>query len=296
MFAMCILLPAAAVRAQTQPPSASGAAEAALVARGRQLFDDQRYEESIQSLSAALMHPSSTPDEKVEIYRLLALDFITLGKKDEAGSAVRGLLALRPDYELPASESPRFRNFFAAVRDAWTAEGRPGATRAAAPSLAPVAMLHESPALMEPNQALALVVHLVDEDHRVAAVRLVYRTGTGGTFTTAKASLDRGQPGQLGSRDVAQATIPAYAVKPPLVEYYLEALDADGMVVASRGDAAAPLRVAVPDDKRATWVLPVAVGGAILGAATIIGGLALTGVFSSGGGSARTATVSVNVR
>src|SRR6185503_19592424 len=97
-----------------------------LVARGRSLFDDQQYEESIQTLSAALLRPSNTLAQKVEIYRLLALNYITLGRKDEAENAVRGLLVQQPDYEIPAKESPRFRDFFAHSRAKWEAEGRPG--------------------------------------------------------------------------------------------------------------------------------------------------------------------------
>src|SRR6478736_5587859 len=67
-----------------------------LVARGQQLFEDQQYEESIQTLSAALLRPSNTKAQKIEIYRLLALNYITINRKDEAESAVRGLLAIEP--------------------------------------------------------------------------------------------------------------------------------------------------------------------------------------------------------
>ena len=42
-----------------------------LIQRGRALFDDQQYEESIQALSAALVRPSNTKAQKLEIYRLL---------------------------------------------------------------------------------------------------------------------------------------------------------------------------------------------------------------------------------
>ncbi len=87
-----------------------------LVQRGRSLFDDQQYEESIQTLSAALLRPNNTKQQRVDIYRLLALNYITLNRKDEAESAVRGLLALQPDYALPANESPRFRDFSRARR------------------------------------------------------------------------------------------------------------------------------------------------------------------------------------
>ena len=76
-----------------------------LIQRGRALFEDQQYEESIQSLSAALVRPINTKAQKLEIYRLLALNYITLNRKDEAESAVRGLLAQQPTYTLPSSES-----------------------------------------------------------------------------------------------------------------------------------------------------------------------------------------------
>src|ERR1700722_16485938 len=74
-------------------PKPSGATHQGqdLTARGQALFDDQQYEESIQTLSGALVRPNNTKAQKLEIYRLLALNYITLTKKDEAEAAVRGL-------------------------------------------------------------------------------------------------------------------------------------------------------------------------------------------------------------
>ena len=122
-LALAVAVHAVALPALAQPPPKD------LVQRGHELFDDQRYEESIQTLSGALVRPSNTPQQKLEIYRLLALDHITLGHAEEAENFVRALLAAQPDYELPRSESPRFRDFFAAVRAKWEAEGRPGIAR-----------------------------------------------------------------------------------------------------------------------------------------------------------------------
>ncbi|HWL85125.1 MAG TPA: hypothetical protein VNO21_04950, partial [Polyangiaceae bacterium] len=138
VFTWCLFSPAAQVWAQAQSP------QQMLIVRGRQLFEDQEYEESIQALSAALLHPSDTVNEVIEIHRLLALDYITLGKKEEAASAVRGLLALRPDYALPSSESPRFRDFFATTREMWLAEGRPGLVSASGPAPPPAVIVHDS--------------------------------------------------------------------------------------------------------------------------------------------------------
>ena len=73
----------------------------------------------------------------------------------------------------------------------------------------------------------------------------------------------------------------------PLIEYYFEGLNKGGLAIVARGDAASPLRIAVPEPTR-SWILPVAIGGGV-GAAAIVGGLALAGVFkgdAAGGGAA----------
>jgi hypothetical protein len=67
--------------------------------------------------------------------------------------------------------------------------------------------------------------------------------------------------------------IPGTSVKPPLLEYYVVAVDKSGLPLVSRGDAALPLRIVVPREggaltSPALWV-PVGlavVGGAIAAA------------------------------
>jgi hypothetical protein len=247
-----------------------------LVARGRALFEDQQYEESIQTLSAALVRPINTKAQKIEIYRLLALDYITLGRKDEAESAVRGLLSLEPDYALPATESPRFRDFFTEVKGRWESEGRPGLVKETEAPPAPVTMRHNSPSQVDPRTQIDLTARLEDAGHRVESVKLFYRSGSHGKFDVTDAALDKGS---------VRASIPPEAVRPPLVEYYLQGFDKGGLPVVSRGDAGMPLRIAVPEPSRG-WILPVAIGGGVLAAAAVVGGLFLAGVFnkSSGGG------------
>jgi hypothetical protein len=246
-----------------------------LIARGHQLFEDQQYEESIQTLSAALVRPSNTKQQKVEIYRLLMLNYITLNRKDEAESAVRGLLAIEPEYALSPNESPRFRDFFAQVKDKWVEEGRPGLVKETEAPPSSVAMKHASPSQVAPNTSIDLSASLEDPNKRVTSVKMFYRTGSKGKFTELEASLDGAN---------VHATIPASAVQPPLVEYYLQGFDKGGLPVVSRGDAGAPFRVAVPEPNKG-WVLPVAIGGGVLGAAAIVGGLALAGVFKGKSGS-----------
>jgi hypothetical protein len=253
------------------PAFAQGRPQQDLVARGQQLFEDQQYEESIQTLSAALLRPSNSKAQKIDVYRLLALNYITLNRKDEAESAVRGLLAIEPSYALPPTESPRFRDFFTAVRTKWEEEGRPGLVKETEAAPAAVSMKHASPSQVEASTQIDLTATLEDPGKRVMMVRMYYRTGSKGKFVEGDANVE-------GSH--VRATIPSSAVSPPLVEYYLQGFDKGGLPIVSRGDAAAPLRVAVPEASRG-WVLPVAIGGGVLGAAAIVGGLALAGVFKS---------------
>jgi hypothetical protein len=234
---VAVLGPAGVAFAQPPPPPGKSATTA-LIQRGSALFDDQAYEESIQTLSAALVRPGATDVEKLEIYRLLAYNFIILKRADEADSAVRGVLVLNEGFALPPTESPRFRDFFAATRHKWIEEGKPG--KAAGPVTVvekPIKMLHSSPAEVPAHVTVKLTGTIEDPDSRVRAVQLAYRTGTKGKFVTVAASYTLGE---------FRTNIPGLSVRPPLVEYYVSAIDKGGLPLASRGDAGAPLRIIVP--------------------------------------------------
>lgn len=285
-LALVAAVHACALPVLAQPPRPSGAQPSHdLIQRGRDLFDDQEYEESIQTLSGALVRPNNTKQQKIEIYRLLALNYITLNRKDEAESAVRGLLALDPTYALPRTESPRFRDFFAAVRAKWEAEGRPGlVTEENTPK--PATLKHTSPAEAKPGEEVVLTAQLDDPDHRAAGVELFYRHGSDGRFSEVTTQFD-------ASNGSVRATLPPSVVQPPFVAYYLLARDKNGLPLASSGDADAPLRIPVPEPSHG-WVLPVAIGGGVLGAAgLVLGGLALAGAFKSGAKAQSTVNIGV---
>jgi tetratricopeptide (TPR) repeat protein len=267
----------APAKAQSAPakaqsaPAKPAAKPQDLIQKGQLQFEEQQYEESVQTLSAALLRPSNTSAQKVEIYRLLALNYITLGRKDEAENAVRGLLVQQPDYQIPATESPRFRDFFSQARTKWEADGRPGIVKDE-PTQKPVILKHGSPTQVDAGTSLELRARLEDPDGRTGSVKLFYRSGAKGDFSEALAQIDGGS---------VRAQIPGEAIKPPVVDYYFEVLDGGGAIIASRGDASSPLRIAVPEPGGKGWVLPVAIGGSVLGAAAIVGILALAGVFNS---------------
>jgi hypothetical protein len=282
VLAACAAAAAPAV-AHAQGPAQGSAA--ALIQRGGELFEDQRYEESIQTLSAALVRPGLSKQERIEIYRLLAYNFITIKRVDEADSAVRGLLVLDEAFTLPPTESPRFREFFDATRQKWEAEGKPGKVVEGTPPPPekPVRIFHSSPAQAQMDSAVKLTGTIGDEGGRVKGVQLAYRTGTRGRFVTVPVTYTLGK---------FRAQIPATSVKPPLVEYYLQAVDQGGLPVASRGDAAAPLRIAVaaPEEGGSVFASPwfwVPVG------LLVVGGAVATAVILTS--SSDTSTVSIRV-
>jgi hypothetical protein len=237
-----VLVTAAPSIAWAQP------AKASLVQRGSDLFDDQQYEESIQTLSAALLRPNTSKTEKIEVYRLLAYNYITLKRNDEADAAVRGLLVLDESFRLKSSESPRFRDFFDATRKKWEGEGKPGVVVEGKPVEVEkaVTLKHSSPPQVEPDSVIKLSGEVDDPGNRCKGVQLFYRQGSTGKFVNVVAAYSMGS---------FRSQVPASAVKPPFVEYYLLATDKGGLPLTSRGDAAAPLRVVVPEPQKGGGVL-----------------------------------------
>ncbi|MBO6935115.1 MAG: tetratricopeptide repeat protein [Deltaproteobacteria bacterium] len=229
-----------------------------LIQEGADQYDELRYEEALQTLSAALVRAGNTDQQRARIYTFLAFTYLSLGREAEAEGAYRSLLAIVPAFEPDASVSPRFREFFSGVRDRWEAEGRPGS---APPS--PATIEHTSPPQADPGESVELRASLDDPSGRIVSVVLAYRQGTSDVYRRLDTQLVEGE---------YVATIPGDDVAPPLVEYYFEGLDANNLPVASRGDVAAPLRIAVEGEgdsgivgKWWFWTIlgVVVVGGAV---------------------------------
>ena len=254
-----------------------------LIARGVEEYDDLRFQEALQTFSAALVRTGNTAAQRVTIYQYLAYTYLALGREEEAGGAWQYMLGLAPDAEPSSDLSPRFREFFAAVRTRWEAAGRPGV-----PAPAPVEIQHRSPAQADRGSEVELSAELVDGDGRVSSLVLAYRQGSDAVFR--RVECQRREDGAY------YATIPGDDVRPPLVEYYFEAVDAGGLPVAARGDVAAPLRIAVPEPGADVtteawfWVL---LGGS---AAVVAGAIAL-GVFfgTMGGGAGEQGTLVITI-
>ncbi len=272
VLAFCALLSVvslapAPLAAQTNP----------LIERGVTEYEDVRFEEALQTFSAALVRSGNTPADQATIYDYLALTYLALGRREEATGAYRSLLGIEPDHEPGPGVSPRFREFFATVRAAWEADGRPGL-----PAPAPVSIGHRSPPQADRGTEVELEATIDDPDGRVASLVLAYRQGTNAVFT--RVEMARSPSGAYA------ATIPGDAVSPPLVEYYFEATDAAGLPVSARGDVSAPLRIAVPapgGDIASEPLFWVGIGGGAL----LVAGAIVLGVVLGGQGGAQEGTL-----
>lgn len=267
-------VPAMSPDAWAQPKPSNGKTDTgALVQKAQDLFDDQRYEESIQTLSAALLRPGALPETRIEIYRLLAYNYITLGRNEEADGAVRGLLVQKEDFELSKKESPRFRDFFAKARASWEADGKPGKDEGGGAKALPSVTIKHTPAVqVDPDAVVKIEGTVEDPNTAVAEVQLFYRTSGADKFASKPLVYSMGSfRGQL----------PQNIVQPPLCEYYLLAVDAKGLPLASRGDADTPVRIAVREPESdsifvSPWFwIPVGV--------VVVGGVIATAIIVSSG-------------
>lgn len=273
-------------------PAFAQAGQRNLIQLGQRQYDDLHYEEAVQTLSAAIIRPGNSPQDELRIYELLAYSYQALQRNDEAEGAWRLVLAREPERQPSQDVSPRVQQFFSRVRERWEAEGRPGITRpnqqgtggTQQPSTGPlpeVRIEHRSPPQQQRGRPVPLTATVVDPGNRVSRLVLAYRHNNSGIFRRVDAQ-------SQGNGGFA-VTMPGEIVRPPLVEYYFEAVDATGVPVQARGDAFAPLRVAVPEPGGIPWW--VWVGGGVLVAGAVTG--IVIGVVSASG--SQPATLNINV-
>ncbi len=246
------------------PATAAAQDNAPLLQTGRTQYENLQFEESIQTLSAAIIRRGNTPAQEVAIYEVLGLSYLALSRDEEAEGAFRLLLAREPEHALRAGTAPRIVEFYNRARTRWIADGRPGAPQTNTPARAEraVTIEHRSPAQQTRGTALELSASLTDPDRRSAGLVLAWRPGNRGLFHRADAQNRNG---------TFTATVPAADVRSPAVEYYLEAVDENHIAVAARGDAFAPLRVVVPEAERPSifsqWWFWTAAGVVVAGVA-----------------------------
>ncbi len=282
---------AAAAMAMTLHARVAAAGDNPLIAQGIQEYDDLMYEESVNTLSAALMRQGNTIEQQVEIYKYLGLNYMLLDKPDEAGGAFRKLLCIDEDWSFDTTTtSPKILTFFNSVKQTWIEEGKPGK---AGPVEGPkVSIGHKVPDMGIKGEPIHLQITVEDPSLVVAGLFVFYKTTEG--FLAVKAT-----PSVLPTTStVYMATLPGDIVAPPAVDYYMQAQDAKGQVLAVRGDADAPLRVTVPSKEGGSvakkWWFWTIIGVAVAGTAGGVAG-GVIAAKKKGGSSTDPAHVSIGI-
>src|SRR5262245_57271484 len=85
---------------------------ATLIKKGRSLFEEQSYQESIQTLSAVVARKDIPKEQRIEALQVMAYNHIVLGNLDQARGVVWAIYVEDEGFELPDTESPRFHEFF----------------------------------------------------------------------------------------------------------------------------------------------------------------------------------------
>ncbi len=239
-----------------------------LIEEGIKQYNDLEYENSINTLSAALIRPGNSKEQKIEIYEYLGLNYLILGREEEAEGAFRSLLAIDETWSFdPVSTPPKFLEFFEKVRDKWIAEGKPGVETVPVVEK-PVVIFHKVPDKGKKGDEVDLKIELENPKKTPVTVRLYYKPTESKKYKDMTASL-KGYSDD-GNKMYYMASIPSEAVVDPSVDYFIQVEDSSGKVINSKGDENAPLRIPVPGEgKKKRALLWGLVGG--LGGAAVLG-------------------------
>jgi tetratricopeptide (TPR) repeat protein len=230
--------------------------------QGEARYQDQEYRAAIEAFTAAVRDPVATRDQRARAYEYLGMSWLILGKKARAREAFEELLAIDPHYTLSdPSHSPKLREFYEDVRASFI----PGYGRARGEA----ELEHAAPVGATAGRPLEMQVVVIRGAPLVAGVVLHARRQ--GLLTYAAEPM-RGESGRF-----RHSYTPPREVNDYTLEYYVEARDEKGRVVARVASPERPIALPVrgvpqpplPWFKR--WYVWAAVGAVVAGAA--VGGI-----------------------
>jgi len=271
-----LLAIAAALLLWARPAAADTGNEA--IDKGIALYNDLEFEKAIDVLTEALEQSDLSTEELTEGYRHLALSHLALGQDEEAKHAFRMLLVANPRYELARTESQKARDLFDEVKRSLPPPPE---------EVKPVRLTQTaSPQAPKKNSAVSVSIIVVDPDKRHDKVIINHRVK--GQKSYSKIIAMRTAQGRYA------ATISGAFVKPPALEYYVAAVDAEGKDLAVEGSAQRPLTLLVGKEKAvaapiyARWWFWGAIGAVAAGTVAIL-------ALSNGGTTETDSTVTITV-
>jgi tetratricopeptide (TPR) repeat protein len=226
------------------------------LAEGERRYVEQDYRGAVESLQGVVADPVSTVEDRARAWEYLGLSWLVMGKKQKAREAFEELLAIDPQYVLSEpSRSPKLRAFFEEVRGRFV----PGYQK----SSADVELSHSAPSSAQAGRPIEIAAHIQRGASTVEDVSL--RARRQGLLTFEAQHMRREEEGRFRLTYALPRDSADYQL-----EYYLEARDGQGRVVARLASPERPIALPVrgaiaPHPWYKRWYVWAAVGAVTVG-------------------------------
>lgn len=226
------------------------------LSRAKDQYERLEFDRAALTLQRALEYSKNCRWDLAEVYRLKAFVDAVNAERERCQRAFEILLALDPDYVMPADVPPKISSCFEDARRV------PKERRE-------LALRHTGPTEVPPNAPVSLPVRVVDPLRLVDQVQVYFRREGVKVYTVVSARADEN----------VSVVIPALAVPPDekgyTLEYFIRAVDRWEGTLDEEGSAKKPLELRVlPQDTSAgdlvsTWWFWTAIGAAVVGGVAI---------------------------
>jgi hypothetical protein len=201
------------------------------LSEGERRYVEQDYRGAVESLQGVVGDPVATVEDRARAWEYLGLSWLVMGKKQKAREAFEELLAIDPQYVLSEpSRSPKLRAFFEEVRGRFV----PGYSKPAGE----VELLHSAPSSAQAGRPIEIAAQVARGASNVEDVSL--RARRQGLLTFEAQHMRREDEGHFRLTYPLPRDSGDYQL-----EYFLEARDSSGRVVARLASPERPIALSV---------------------------------------------------
>lgn len=234
------------------------------LSRAKDEYDRLEFDRAARTLQRAIEYSRNCKWDLAEIYRLKGFVDAVNSERERCQRAFEILLALDPQYSMPANVPPKIRSCF---EDALQV----------APARRTLAIDHTPPGPALPNAPVAIDVRVVDPLRLVDKVQVFFRREGVNVFTVVAARAD----------EEVSVVIPALSVAPGpeayAMEYFVRAVDRWDGTMAEAGSIRNPLVFRVQEAKTSKAFYEKWWFWGIVGTAAVGGGVAAAAAIAASG-------------
>lgn len=227
------------------------------LSRAKDEYERLEFDRAARTLQRAIEYSKNCRWDLAEIYRLKAFVDAVNAERERCQRAFEILLALDPEYQMPADVPPKIQNCFS------DAKRVPVERRE-------LRLVHTAPLEVQPNAPVSLAVKVVDPLRLVDQIQVYFRREGVKIFTVVTARADEN----------VSVVIPALSVSPDekgyKMEYFVRAVDRWEGTLAEEGSARKPNKFVVTpassdsDAVTSKWWFWTGVVAAVVGGGALV--------------------------